>query len=287
MKVQEFAAKTVDAAIEQGLEELGVERDRAEIEVLDVGGFLKKAKVRITVKDTPGQIAKDFLENLLKLMDIPAFVNLDETEEESVLNIVGADVSKLFGKRGEVIDALQYLSSLVANNDEDGYRRIVLDSENYRIEREERLQKLADDMAAKALERGFRIKLDPMNPYERRVIHTHLQQNPEVTTHSEGEEPNRYLVIVPANAKQSHYEPRRKSYGDRKPYGDRNRDDKRGGGRGKRDDRRGGGRGRRDDRRGGGRGRRDDRKPAGERPVRAQSTFIGTIVTPAKKNDEE
>jgi len=277
MKVQEFAAKTVDAAIEQGLAELKTTRDNVEIEVLNAGGLFSKAKVRLTVQDTPGEVAKDFLENLLKLMDVPAFVNLDETEEESVLNIVGADVAKIFGRRGEVIDALQYLSSLVANNGKDNYRRIVLDSENYRVEREQRLQKLADDMAAKALDRGFRIKLDPMNPYERRVIHTHLQQNPDITTHSEGEEPNRYLVIVPANAKASRYEPRKKSYGDRKPYGEK-RNDRRGGGRDRGD--------RRNDRRGG-RDRGRDRKPAGDRPVRAQSTFIGTIVTPAKKTDEE
>lgn len=303
MKSQEYTAKSVDLAIEEGLADLGMSREQVEVEIVNKGGLLSKAKVVLTVKETPGMRAQSFLNRVLEIMGVTAVVELDDAEEEAVLEITGTDSAKLFGHHGETIDALQYLSSLIANADGEDYRRIVLDSENYRQMRQERLERIADSMAAKALDRGYRIKLDPMNPFERRVIHTHLAENKDVETRSEGEEPNRYVVIAPVGGKAARYEPKEgeeatSDYSNRprkdgkyhgshdapRSYGDRNRGN-RNGGRGGYNRSRGG----RDDRRGGynrdrSHGGRDDRPP---KPPRAKSTFIGTILTTPMKPAED
>jgi len=141
--------------------------------------------------------AQDFLAELTKLMGMEVEVHVSENEEGNVLvNIEGDSLGILIGRRGETLDALQYLTSLCVNKGKDGYARVTLDTEGYRAKREEALTRLANRMASRAVKTGRRVSLEPMNPYERRIIHSALQTNDQVDTHSEGEEPNRHLVIT-------------------------------------------------------------------------------------------
>lgn len=252
MKELEVSAKTVELAIDDGLTQLGVSRDDVDIEVLSTGGLFSKAKVKLTLKSTVGDKGRVFLEGVLKILKIGAFVDVTEDEEEALLNIVGNDVSEITGGKGEVFDALQYLVSLVANKDAEEYKRVLIDSEDFRAERIKRLEELALVQAEKAISLARRIRLDAMNPFQRRVIHAKLQSYEGVKTISEGNEPYRYVVIVPNNAKP--YEPRNRS-DNRGGYNrDRNNNDRRNGGGGgarfARDGRSGGGD--RDGRSGGG-----------------------------------
>lgn len=204
MKCIEVQEKTVELAIEKGLQQLGCSIDKVETEVLSAGGLFTKAKVRLIKKDTVGEKAQTFLEEFFRIIKLGALVDMDEDHEEAVLNIVGTDLSLLYDNNGEVFDALQYLTALSANKDSDEYKRVVLESEDFRARREEQLQEYAQAMAQKAVKINRRIKLEPMNPYKRRIIHTKLQDFPGVTTHSEGEEPYRAIVIVPTNSRPSY-----------------------------------------------------------------------------------
>lgn len=201
MKTIEVQDKTVELAIQKGLQQLGCSIDKVETEVLSAGGLFTKAKVRLTKKDTVGEKAQSFLEGFFKIIKLGALVDVEEDDEEAVLNIVGTDLSLLFDNNGEVFDALQYLAALSANKGEDQYKRVILESEGYRAQREAELEEYAHSMAEKAVKTGKKIKLEPMNPYKRRIIHTALHSFPGVTTHSEGEEPRRAIVIVPTNLK--------------------------------------------------------------------------------------
>lgn len=139
----------------------------------------------------------EFLTGLLEHMDSPAQVKVTETEKGRYSVVLeGQKLGQLIGRRGETLDALQYLTSLQVNKGRDDYIRVSLDTENYRAKREESLIKLANRMATRARKTGRRVALEPMNPYERRVLHSALQDNPYVTTHSEGEEPYRRVVIT-------------------------------------------------------------------------------------------
>jgi Predicted RNA-binding protein len=141
--------------------------------------------------------AQDFLTELTKLMGMEVEVHVSITDDGNVLaNIEGDALGILIGRRGETLDALQYLTSLCVNKGKDGYTRVTLDTENYRAKREEALTRLANRMATRAVKTGRKVSLEPMNPYERRIIHSALQGNEQVDTHSEGEEPNRHLVIT-------------------------------------------------------------------------------------------
>ncbi len=141
--------------------------------------------------------AQDFLKQLTGLMGIDVEVHVKNDAEGNILaNIEGDSLGILIGRRGETLDALQYLTSLCVNKGKDGYTRVTLDTENYRAKREEALTRLANRMASRAVKTGRRVSLEPMNPYERRIIHSALQGNDQVDTHSEGEEPNRHLVIT-------------------------------------------------------------------------------------------
>lgn len=197
----EFTGKTVEEAIALGLSETGLTEETAEITVLDEGGkgFLKKTKVRVDVskKRTNGERAVKFLEELLDRMEIVAKVSLVSEEEKIEINVVAESSASVIGYRGEVLDALQSLAGAVANMGNKTYVRVVVDCENYRGKREDTLVNLAEKLAAKAVRQGRDISLEPMGPYERRVIHSALAASEEVTTTSEGKEPNRYVVIVP------------------------------------------------------------------------------------------
>ena len=198
----EFQGKTVEEAIEAGLAEMGLTREQAEIAVLEQG--TKKlfgsipARVEITEKLTDGQRAVKFLEGLFPLIGTEATPVLSSEGEKIVINLEG-EAKGLIGRRGEVIDAVQVLAGAVANTGRKEYKRVVVDCGNYREEREETLRRVALKLAAKAVRLGKRVRLEPMNPYERRIVHSALLDSDEVTTHSEGKEPARYVVITPKN----------------------------------------------------------------------------------------
>ncbi len=201
-----FTGKTVEEAIDKGLEELGISREEAEIEVLDEGkkGRIRShpAQVKIGKKivKTDGERAVEFLEGLFPLLGAEATPVLTEEGERIAIQITAAEGNKgVIGRRGEIIDAVQTLAGAVANTGRKEYRRVVVDCGNYREEREETLRRVAEKLAAKAVRLGHKVRLEPMNPYERRIVHSALADSEEVFTKSEGKEPERFVVIIPKN----------------------------------------------------------------------------------------
>ena len=148
-------------------------------------------------EDSPAGIAHAFLTELTKLMGVDVTIDMGTDAEGNVYGYINGDtLGILIGRRGETLDAVQYLTSLKVNRGREGYTRVTLDTENYRAKREDTLIRLANRMANRALRTGRKVSLEPMNPYERRIIHYALQQTEGVDTHSEGEEPNRHVVIT-------------------------------------------------------------------------------------------
>ncbi len=148
-------------------------------------------------RSTPAGKAQEFLQELTKLMNVPVSVAVSTDEEGNVhVNMEGDTLGILIGRRGETLDALQYLTSLQVNKGKNDYTRVTLDTENYRAKREEALVRLANRMANRCQKTGRKVSMEPMNPYERRILHSALQDHPAVTTHSEGDEPNRHVVIT-------------------------------------------------------------------------------------------
>ena len=145
--------------------------------------------------------ARAFLKELTEKMNVPAEIAVSETEEQLKMVLSGENMSILIGRRGDTLDAIQYLTSLNVNRGREEYLRVTLDTENYRAKREEALRKLAVRMANRCKKNGRRVALEPMNPYERRILHSALQADPDVTTHSEGEEPYRRVIITLNNQK--------------------------------------------------------------------------------------
>ncbi|MEY8000730.1 RNA-binding cell elongation regulator Jag/EloR [Clostridium sp. Mt-5] len=203
MKVIETTGKTVEEALKNALLELKVEKDKVEVEVLDEGnkGFfnfigVRPAKIKVKLKRDYIYDAKIFLKNILDKMKVEAEIKIKEENNVIKVYLTGSDMGILIGYRGETLDALQYLLSLVINkNHEMEYKRVVLDTENYRAKREETLKRLARRVAEKVRKTGRIVKLEPMNPYERRVIHSALQNDFYVNTYSEGQEPFRRVVV--------------------------------------------------------------------------------------------
>lgn len=205
MEVREFKAKTVDEAITAATLELGISSDQLEYKVIDEGskGFLgifntKPAVISVTVKKSLLERTQAFCEELFDAMKVETTVNIDFKEEDNVMNIdlSGSDMGILIGKRGQTLDALQYLISLYVNRESDAYIRVKLDTENYRERRKVTLEKLAKKIAYTVKRTKKTVALEPMNPYERRVIHSALQNDRYVCTKSEGEEPYRKVVIM-------------------------------------------------------------------------------------------
>ena len=200
----EVTAKTVEDAITDALIQLGSTRKNVDIEVVEkeTSGFLglnkKPAKVRVALKETMQDKAVSFLEDIFKLMEIQSEIAVDYVEEEKTMNIniVGEDMGVLIGKRGQTLDSLQYLVSLVVNKESEDYIKVKLDTENYRERRKETLENLAKNIAYKVKKTRKSVALEPMNPYERRIIHSALQNDKFVETHSEGEEPYRKIVVT-------------------------------------------------------------------------------------------
>lgn len=203
MKFIEMTGKTIEDAINHGLMELNTSKDKVEIKIIDEGskGFLnfigtRPAKIEIKLKKDYEKEVRDFLESILKSMNVEANINIREKKDVIKIDLSGSDMGIIIGYRGETLDSLQYLVSLVINKDQScDYKRVILDTENYRYKREETLKKLARRLGDKVSETGRPVKLEPMNPYERRIIHSELQNNNYVETYSEGEEPFRKVVI--------------------------------------------------------------------------------------------
>ena len=203
MESREFQGRTVDEALESAALKLSLAKDSIDYTVIDEGsrGFLniigsKPAKIMVKLKRDSIKEAKRFLYDIFENMGISATIETEETNDAVRMNIYGDNMGIIIGYRGETLDSLQYLTSLVLNKDHnEPYRKIVLDAENYRLKREQTLRNLAEKTAARVIKSGRAIKLEPMNPYERRIIHSELQGNSEIVTFSEGEEPYRRVVV--------------------------------------------------------------------------------------------
>ncbi|HIY77712.1 MAG TPA: Jag N-terminal domain-containing protein [Candidatus Borkfalkia excrementavium] len=285
----EFTAKTVEEAVEEGLKATGLTREQAEITVLEEGkrkliGSVK-AKVLIRKKKSDGERAADFLDGVFDILKIAATNELVEEDETIKINVIATNTDSIIGHRGEILDSLQVLAGAVANIGREEYRRVVVDCENYRERREETLKRLAAKIARKAVERGRKVSLEPMTPYERRVIHSALADSTEVKTQSEGKEPNRYIVVIPNNLRpgSDRFERRGNFRGGHNKGGYQNRE--RGG---YNRDRRSGDRegGRSYDRRGGRNERSSSPRPAKRAPY--FGTYLGNSNTQKEdKNGEE
>ncbi len=206
MSYTEFKGKTVEEAVTAASIELGIISSELEYEVVDKGstGFLglgakpaiikaKKAEKAKTIADK----TNEYLEALFKAMDIETEITIDFDEENNNMNInlEGPEMGILIGKRGQTLDALQYLISLFVNKESESYVRVKLDTENYRARRKDTLENLAKNIAFKVKRSRRSVTLEPMNPYERRIIHSALQNDKYVATRSEGEEPYRKVVV--------------------------------------------------------------------------------------------
>ena len=202
MKTVEMSAKTVDAAIELALAELNAGLDQVEYEILENGskGILglgaKDARVRVTFNEGPEQRAIEFLQPIFKKLNVnPEYIAI-EREGALWISFSGQNLGAIIGRRGETLDALQYLTNLAVNRQYDDKTRIILDVEGYRQTREDTLAGLAKKMADKARKSGRDVVLEPMSPHERRIIHMTLQEERGIRTYSQGEEPYRKVVIT-------------------------------------------------------------------------------------------
>lgn len=203
MKIVEITGKTVKEALKNALNQLNLTEDKVEVEVIQEPskGFLnmfgnKPAKIRVKVKRDYIEEGKLFLSKVLDSMGIESEISFKEEKDILHINIAGPKMGLIIGYRGETLDSLQYLVSLVVNKGHDmPYKKIVLDTENYRAKREETLKRVAQKTAYKVRKNCRAFKLEPMNPYERRVIHSVLQENEFIYTYSEGEEPYRRIVV--------------------------------------------------------------------------------------------
>ena len=215
-----YYGKTCDEAIEAGLKELGVTEKEVIITrinegtkgVFGIGG--KKAKVGIELKAEDGKRAVEFLEGIFEFLNVPVSTDLSQDDDKILINLITTSSATLIGYRGEMLDALQTLAGAVANIGREDYKRLVVDCEGYRQKREETLKGLAERLAQKAVKSGRKVTLEPMNPFERRIIHSALSENEEVKTESFGQEPNRYIVIIPNNLKT--YDKKKGDYKDKK-----------------------------------------------------------------------
>ena len=204
MKVIEKTGKTIDEAVELALKDLGASRDEVEIRIINEPrrgflGFLgaKLARVEVSLKDGPAHKAGKLLKSIFKSMQLQVNMNIEEKDHEILINLEGNELGILIGRRGETLDALQYLVSLAVNKNTETRKKIIIDVEGYRKRREETLQKLALKLADKAKQKGRNVVLEPMTSQERRIIHTVLQGRDDIYTFSEGEEPCRKIVISP------------------------------------------------------------------------------------------
>ena len=303
MNYTEFTGRTSKEAIEKGLKELGLTAEEADVRILEEGkrklfGSIP-ARVEIARKEEPkaeetpvsagatdGERTVVFLEGLFKILDITACTELVAEDEKIEINVTAVNTTAIIGKHGAMLDAIQTLAGAVANTGREEYKRVVVDCENYRETRENTLNKLADNLAEKAIRLGKKIKLEPMNPYERRIIHAALSEKEGVSTQSEGKEPNRYIVIVPDNLEDPNA-PAIPARNDRDRRDRRDRGYNRGG--------RGGDRNRNNGNRGGYNKKpyNRDRKPSsgnsssGGTTLKANSDFFGIFLGNSNNSEEK
>lgn len=198
MESIEITAGSVKEALQKGAQQLGISEDECEYELVKESGLIKKKyTVKISEKPKGEKAALEFIRGVIARMGFDCTVEMKKTDDGFLYEISGEDVAHVIGYRGDVLDSLQYLALLVANAVEGFDGRVIVDGENYREKRVQILTKLARRLAFKAAKSGETIKLEPMNPFERRVIHSALSEDKFVSTHSEGEEPFRCVVIVP------------------------------------------------------------------------------------------
>ena len=260
MEGKEFTGKNVEEALQNALSQLNVSLDQIEYEVIEKesSGFLgllggKPAKIVVKQKESvttantestvsivstvaPSEtaavksdkdlcaIASKFLSDVLTAMDVKTDIKAEMTEngDEICIDLSGNDMGILIGKRGATLDSLQYLVSLVVNKESDSYIKVKIDTENYRERRKETLENLARNIASKVKKTRHSVSLEPMNPYERRIIHSCLQGDAYVETHSEGEDPFRKVVITLKKGVRLPDNNRQRFHGGRKPYGNSN-----------------------------------------------------------------
>lgn len=204
MEFIQISAKTVDDAITEALIQLGVTSEQLEYEVIEKGsaGFLginsKKAIIKARKKETLEDKVRSFLKEMFRTMNMEVVIelNYDEASKTMDIELKGTDMGILIGKRGQTLDAIQYLASIVANKDTQDYIHVKLDTENYRKRRRETIENLAKNIAYKVKRSKRSVTLEPMNAYERRIIHSALQGDRYVSTYSEGEEPYRHVVVA-------------------------------------------------------------------------------------------
>lgn len=196
-KFVETQASSVDLAVEMALVELNTTIDKVEVEVLQKGGLFQKASVRVTLKDDIATRLCEFLNGTLERMGLVSRATVREENGTIYATIEGEDSGVAIGYRGEALDAFQYLSATFLNEHKGEFKKVVIDCENYREKRKETLTALALRLAEKSVRLKRKIQLEPMNPFERRVIHSALADSELATTESEGEEPARYIVIIP------------------------------------------------------------------------------------------
>lgn len=215
----ETQASSVDLAVEKALVELGVSREKADVEILQKGGLFSKAKVRVTVKDTAKDKMAEFFNGTLERMGLVSRATVEEKDGTLYVTIAGDDSGVAIGYRGEALDAFQYLALTFLNEQKCDFKKVVVDCENYREKRKETLTALALRLAQKTVRLQRKIALEPMNPFERRIIHSALADSEFAGTESEGEEPARYIVIVPKGVELKDQRPIKN--GEREPRRDR------------------------------------------------------------------
>lgn len=204
MEYIEVSAKTVNDAITEACQKLGVTSDKLDYQVIEEGsnGFLgigsKPAIIKAAAKFSIEDNAKSFLNDVFEAMKLKVVINIkyDDIDRTMDIDLSGDEMGVLIGKRGQTLDSLQYLVSLVVNKDSENYIRVKVDTENYRQRRKETLENLAKNISYKVKRTKRPVSLEPMNPYERRIIHSALQNDRYVSTHSEGDEPFRRVVVT-------------------------------------------------------------------------------------------
>ncbi|MBN7576518.1 MULTISPECIES: RNA-binding cell elongation regulator Jag/EloR [Clostridium] len=203
MKSVEVEGKTVEEALNKALSELDANKDMVDIEILDHGSKglfnvigVKPARIRVSKKYNYIEEARNFIVHILKGMEVEATIDIKEENDSIIINLSGEKMGVIIGYRGETLDSIQYLVSLVVNKvHELPHKKVILDTEDYRSKREETLKGVAIKTANRVKKTRKLFKLEPMNPYERRIIHSALQEDAFVNTYSEGEEPFRRVVV--------------------------------------------------------------------------------------------
>ena len=223
----ETQASSVDLAVEKALVELGVSKDKVDVEILQKGGLFSKAKVRVTVKDSTQDKMAEFFNGTLERMGLVSRATVEDKNGTLYVTIAGDDSGVAIGYRGEALDAFQYLALTFLNEQKCDFKKVVVDCENYREKRKETLTALALRLAEKSVRLQRKIALEPMNPFERRIIHSALADSEIATTESEGEEPSRYIVIIPKGVELKDQRPIKN--GEREPRKDSRKDGRRNG----------------------------------------------------------